>query len=217
MTEVFDVVAALMREQAPTRRFLPDPVDDDTLLALIELASHGGAQRRRRCEFVIVRDPDVRHQLARIYRQGWSLYKRVLRSRADDALVRARQWEADHFEDVPALVVACVRGRRPLFPAVGAASFHAPVFAAVQNLALAAQAAGLGVNVTTLPLWSGWEARRTLRLPRGITPVAVVPVGWPRGRAEVPAVPPLGNLVHLDAYGHQPFRPRHRPARRRMA
>ena len=31
--------------------------------------------------------------------------------------LEARQWEADHFEDVPVIVVACVRGRRPVFPA----------------------------------------------------------------------------------------------------
>jgi nitroreductase len=207
-----------MRAQAPVRRFRDEPVDDETVLALLELASHGAAGRRRRCEFVVVRDPDVRHQLARIYRQGWSIYKRVLRSRSsDDALLAARQWEADHFEDVPVLVVTCIRGRRPVFPAVDAASFYGSAFPAVQNLLLAAQAAGLGASVTTLALWSSWEARRTLGLPRRVTPVAVVPVGWPRGHVPAPAVAPIGNLVHLDRFGHQPFRARPLGARGGMA
>lgn len=198
-----------MRAQHPVRAFRADPVGDDTLLSLLELAGHGAAGRRRRCEFVVVRDPDVRHQLARIYRQGWSIYKRVLRSRSsDDALLAARQWEADHFEDVPVLVVTCVRGRRPVFPAVDAASFYASAFPAVQNLLLAAQATGLGASVTTLALWSSWEARRTLGLPRRVTPVAVVPIGWPRGHESAPPTPPIGNLVHLDRFGHQPFRAR---------
>ena len=48
-----------------------------------------------------------------------------MRSRSsDDALLSARQWEADHFEDVPVIIVACVRGRRPRFPAVNAAAFY---------------------------------------------------------------------------------------------
>ena len=37
----------------------------------------------------------------------------------DDAELEARQWEADHFEDVPVIIVPCVRGRRPCFPAIG--------------------------------------------------------------------------------------------------
>jgi nitroreductase len=203
----FDDVAAVMRAQVPARRLAPDAVSDDTVLALLDLAGRATATSRWRSEFVVVRDPDVRHQLARIYRQGWSIYKRVLRSRSDDdADLAARQWEADHFEDGPVLVVVCVRGRRPVFPAVGAAAFYASAFPAVQNLLLAAQASGLGAGLSTIALWSGWEARRTLGLPRNVTPVAVVPIGHRRGPTTVPAVPPVENLVHLDRFGHQPFR-----------
>ena len=208
-SSTFDEVATLMRAQTAGRRLLNDPIDDATLLSLLELASHATSDRRRRCEFVVVRDPDIRHQLARTYRQGWSIYKRVLRTRShDDAVLEARQWESDHFEDVPALVVACVDGHRPLFPAVGAAAFYASAFPAVQNLLLAAGARGLGASATTLPLWSTWEARRTLGLPGRVTPVAVVALGWPRGGASPRPIPPVGNLIHLDRYGHQPFRAR---------
>ena len=69
--------------------------------------------------------------------------------------------------------------------------------------------AGLGASATTLPLWSAWEARRTLGLPhrsprspswRSAGPAAPAP-GSP---------PPVGNIVHLDRWGHQPFRARPR-------
>jgi nitroreductase len=214
----FDELAAVMREQVPTRRLAPDPIDDDAVLAVLDLASRAGAGNRWRCEFVVVRDPDVRHQLARIYRQGWSVYRRVLRSRSGaDAELEARQWEADHFEDVPVLIVTCVRGRRPVFPAAGAAAFYGAAFPAVQNLLLSAQALGLGAGVTSLALWSSWQARRTLALPRNVTPVAVVPLGRPRGPVEPPAAPPVENLVHLDRFGHQPFRAHARRVIRDMA
>jgi nitroreductase len=204
-------VAEVMRSQAPARRVLPGgEIDDDTVLELLTLASHASDDHRR-CEFVVVRNPEVKHQLARANRQGWSIYKRFLRSRSrEDSLLESRQWLADHFEDVPVIVVACVRGRRPLFPAIGASAFYGSVFPAVQNLLLAARAAGLGAQRTTLPLWSRWEARRTLGLPRGITPVAVIPIGWPRGKPEPARVPPIGNVTHLDRWGHQPYRARPR-------
>jgi nitroreductase len=210
----FDEVASLMRAQTAGRRLRNDPIDDATVLSLLELAAYATPDGRRRCEFVVVRDPDVRHQLARTYRQGWSIYKRVLRSRShDDDALEARQWESDHFEDVPVIVVACVYGRRPIFPAVGAAAFYASAFPAVQNLLLAAGARGLGASATTLPLWSAWEARRTVGLPRDVTPVAVVALGWPRGGGSPNRTPPIGNMVHLDRFGHQPFRARPRPLR----
>jgi nitroreductase len=202
-------IAAIMRAQAPVRRLRSDPIDDDTLLTLLDLASHATAGSHRRCEFVVVRDPDIRHQLARAYRQGWSIYRRMLHTAdREDAVVEARQWEADHFEDVPVIVIACVHGRRPMFPAIGAASFYAGALPAVQNLLLAASAIGLGGAASTLALWSGWEARRTLGLPRSVTPVAVIPLGRPRGLPTPAPLPPLGNVVHLDRYGHQPFRGR---------
>jgi nitroreductase len=206
-----------MRTQAAHRRLRNDAIDDDTVLALLDLAAHATTGRTLRCEFLVVRDPDVRHQLARTYRQGWSIYKRFLRTRSrEDALLEDRQWQSDHFEDVPVLVVACMRGRRPLFPAIGAASFFGTAFPSVQNLLLAAAARGLGASATILPLWSAWEARRTLGLPRQVTPISVVALGWPRGAAPVRTggsapSPPVGSLVHLDRWGHQPFRARRDP------
>jgi nitroreductase len=214
----FDVIATVMREQVPARRLAADPIDDATVLAVLDLASRAGAGNRWRCEFVVVRDPDVRHQLARIHRQGWSIYRRFLRTRSgEDAELEARQWEADHFEDVPVLIVPCVRGRRPRFPAAGAAAFYGAAYPAVQNLLLAATALGLGAGVTNLALWSSWQARRTLALPRNVTPVAVVPLGRLRGPVLPPPVPPLENLVHLDRFGHQPFRPNARRSIRDVA
>ncbi len=218
----YEQIASLMRAQSAHRRLRTDPIDDDTVLSLLDLAARATSGRPQRCAFVVVRDPDVRHQLARTYRQGWSIYKRVLRSRwSDDALLEDRQWESDHFEDVPVLIVACMPGRRPLFPAIGAAAFYGGAFPAVQNLLLAAAARGLGASVTTLPLWSVWEARRTLGLPRRVTPVSVVALGWPRGTAprrgsEAPS-PLVGNVVHLDRWGHQPFRARRASGRQDTA
>jgi nitroreductase len=214
----FAELADLMRTQVRARRFVADPIDDETVLTLLELANQASAGNQWRCEYVVVRDPDVRHQLARIYRQGWSIYGRMLRSRSrDDADLEERQWEADHFEDVPVLIVICVRGRRPRFPAAGAVAFDGAAYPPMQNLLLAAHAVGLGAGATNLALWSGWQARRTLALPRRVTPIAVVPLGRPRGSLVAPRLPPIENLVHLDRWGHQPFRVHDRRSNRDVA
>ena len=54
----FDDVAGLMRAQTAGRRLLRTVlVDDATVLELLELAGHATADHRRRCAFVVVRDP----------------------------------------------------------------------------------------------------------------------------------------------------------------
>lgn len=205
-------LADALRLPGGRRRLSREPIDDATVLACLDAALAAAIDDAPRVEFVVVRDPEARHQLARIYRQGWSVYKRRVRREGGD--LTSRQWEADHFEDAPAIVVACTHGGRPLFPAGMAARFYQPVLAAVQNLVVAAHALGLGAHPTMLAVWSVWEARRTLGLPRHVTPIAVVPLGWPQSASPDPvdttgtssaATVSVGTQTHLDRYGHRPF------------
>jgi nitroreductase len=196
----FDEVAARSRALVALSN---EPVDDATVLACLDLAAQATVAAHRRCEFLVLRDGDRKHQLARIYRQGWSVYRRLLRLKGA-AGISVRQWEADHFEDVPVVVVACVYGPRPVFPAFNAARYYASVFPALENLLLAAHSLGLGATITTLPIWSGWQARRTLDLPWSVAPVAVVPLGWPRDPdAGVSPPVPVAGLVHHDHWGNR--------------
>ena len=202
-----------METQRAVRRLLPDPVDDATILRVIELATKAPTgSNLQNWEFVVVRDPDVKHQLARLNRQAWSVYRRLgkRKARKDPStrkIIEAGQWQADHFEEIPVVVVACLHGRSPMFgPPVLATSFYGSVYPAVQNLLLAARGLGLGATLTTLPLWSTSLARRTLGLPGGVTPVAVIPLGWPRGKYGPTTRKPVGEVVHLDRYGNRQFR-----------
>ncbi len=205
-------LAEAMSTQRPIRRLRSDPVDDDIVLRCIELATRAPTgSNRQGWEFVVVRDPEVKHQLARLNRQAWSVYRRLgaKRARREESMgkiVDAVQWQADHFEEVPVVVVPCLHGRAPVFGSpVIAASYYGSIFPAVQNLLLAARAAGLGATLTTLPVWSVTLARRTLGLPGSISPVAVVPMGWPQGGYGPTTRRPVEEVVHVDRYGHQPF------------
>jgi len=201
-----------MRTQRALRRLRPDPVDDALVLRLIELALKAPTGRNaQRWEFVVVRDRGVKAQLARLYRTAWGLYGRLGRrlTASDPKMQRqlkAVQWQAENFEEVPVLVVACLRGLRPVWPSLVVTSYYGSIYPAVQNLLLAARAAGLGAALITLPLWSPWRVRRVLGLPWRVTPCAIVPLGWPLGRYGPTTRRPVGDVVHLDRYGHQPFK-----------
>lgn len=183
-------------------RLRRDPVPDAVLRDCLDAAAAAIADHRARCELVVVVDPDVKHQLARIYRQGWGLYKRLLVRQGTP--VDDRQWEADHFEEVPVVVVGCARGIRPLFPAVGAARFYGAVLPPMQNLLLAARSHGLAAGLSSLPVWSVWQSRRTLQLPGSFTPVALATLGWPLADLPVAAIGRGSRVAALDRHG-RPF------------
>lgn len=201
-----------MSTQRAIRRLKPDPVDDALVLKLIELALKAPTgSNAQNWEFVVVRDRAVKERLGALNRGAWRIYGGIGRylSRNDARMQRlldAVQWQADHFAEVPVIVVACLRGPRLPFPPLAATSFYGSIYPSVQNLLLAARAAGLGAALITLPLWSHFLARRALGLPWNVTPCAVVPLGWPRGRYGPTTRRPVGEVVHLDRYGNQPFK-----------
>lgn len=208
------LLAAMMTQRA-VRRVLPDPVDDAVVLKCIELALRAPTgSNGQNWEFIIVKDQHVKDQLAKRYRQAWVPYGGIARKVAggDESMgkiLRAVQWQVDHFSEIPVLVVPCLRGGRPPYlpsPFVGESSFFGSIYPSVQNLLLAARAMGLGASLITLPLWSVTSARKILGLPLTVTPVCVVPLGWPRGRYGPTTRKPVGQVVHLDRYGARAWR-----------
>jgi nitroreductase len=198
--------------QRSIRRLKPDPVDDELVIRLIELALKaptGGNQQN--WEFVVVKDRAVKERLGRLNRAAWRIYGGIGRVALRDqpAMLRildAVDWQAQHFAEIPVVVVACLRGIRLAFPPIAASSYYGSIYPSVQNLLLAARAADLGAGVITLPLWSTWFARRALALPWNVTPCAVVPLGWPKGRYGPTTRKPVGEVVHVDRFGNRPFK-----------
>jgi nitroreductase len=215
MGETYDFSMPLveaMQTQRAVRRLESRPVDDALLRHLIELALKAPTgSNAQNWEFVVVRDRALVARLARRNRQAWRFYSAIGRRLArDDAkmlrLLDAVQWQADHFEEIPVLVVACLRGLRPFWPPVAATSYYGSIFPAVQNLLLAARAVGLGAALITLPLWSTLSVRRILGLPWNVSPCAVVPLGWPRGRYGPTTRKPVGEVVSIDRYGNRAWK-----------
>jgi nitroreductase len=202
-----------MRTQRAIRRLKPDPVDNALVLKLIELALKAPTgSNAQNWEFIVVRDPAVKAKLGRLNRMAWNIYggigRRMVQRSGDQRMGKildAVQWQADHFEEIPVIVVACLRGVIPPWPPVAATSTYGSIYPSVQNLLLAARAAGLGAALITLPLWSKWLARRALGLPWTISPCAVIPLGWPKGRYGPTTRRPVGEVVSLDRYGNRAF------------
>ena len=70
--------------------------------------------------------------------------------------------------------------------------------AAIQNIHLAAYSLGLGT------CWVGAfkeeEARQVLKIPQGIRPVAIIPVGYPAESPQPRSRRPINQIVHYETY-----------------
>jgi nitroreductase len=202
-----------MRTQRAIRRLKTDPVDDALVRRLIELALKAPTgSNAQNWEFIVVRDPEVKARLGRQNRRAWRLYgglgRRISRNDAKmQKVLDAVQWQADHFEEIPVIVVACLRGGlRFGFPPMLPSSYYGSIYPSVQNLLLAARAAGLGAALITLPLWSSFAARRILGCPWNVQPCAVIPLGWPLGRYGPTSRRPVEDVVSVDRYGNRAWR-----------
>jgi len=200
-----------MMTQRAIRRVKPDPVDDAIVTKCIELALRAPTgSNGQNWEFIVVKDQRVKDKLGKRYRMGWSAYGALgERAAAGDEsmlkILRSVKWQVEHFSEIPVLVIPCLRGgmRLPYVPTpfVGETSYFGSIYPSVQNLLLAARAMGLGASLITMPLWSVTAARKTLGLPLSVTPICVIPLGWPKGRYGPTTRKPVEDVVHLDSYG----------------
>src|SRR5947199_3579462 len=131
-----------MLTQRAVRRLLPDPVDDAIVLRCIELALKAPTgSNGQNWEFVVVKDRARKAALARQNRRSWSIYGRIgrMQSRGDESQQRildAVQWQADHFEEIPVLVVPCLRGNHVPFvpiPPMANPSNYGPILPSRQT------------------------------------------------------------------------------------
>ncbi len=201
-----------MTTQRAIRRLLPDQVDDEVLkrcLSLAIKAPTGG--NLQGWQWIVVRDAKVKAALGRQNKLAWNVYGRVGQmvsarlARADRdkqrRMIAAVDHQAEHWDEIPVIIVACIKGMSWPVPWIYRSSRYGSIYPAVQNLLLAARAEGLGAALTTLPLWNRVAARRILGLPWNVEPVAVVPMGWPRGTYGPTTRAPIEAITHLDRYG----------------
>lgn len=204
-----------MRTQRAVRRLHPDPVAHDVLLPLLELSLKAPTSSNTQdWSYLVVEDREQKARIGRLYGKLYRLFNPIVErmARGDERELRGMrpgQWQAEHFDELPVLVIPCYRRglkHKPVGrPQIAVSSFYGSVFPAVQNLLLECRAVGLGASLQTLPIWYVPAARRILGLPRNVTPVCVIPIGWAKGRYGPTTRRPIGEVVHLDRYGNQPF------------
>lgn len=178
-----------LSHQRAVRRFTDEPVDDALVERVLTAATHAPSARNiQPWRFIVIRDQHTKAALGTIFDElGQQMYG---------------QAAPDHtpWRDLPVLVAVCSEyafGRGES----GLAALGASIYPAVQNLLLAAQAAGLGSVLTTR--WKAKEdaVRPLLGLPETMTVHAILPLGWPDRRYGRNHRQPVSEVTFRERFG----------------
>lgn len=174
---------------------LTRPVEPAVIQECLEIAVQapiGGDTARY--HFVVVTDAAKRAALADLYRRGLAeIYppprmEQVRRTKP--TLASSVMHLAEHFHEIPVLIVPCMAARdgfAALGPEAGPASFYGSIVPATWSLMLALRSRGLGSTLTTSHLRYAREAADLLGIPPDITQTALVPVAYLSGTTLRPA------------------------------
>jgi nitroreductase len=192
------------------RRLDQREVPEELLVKLIEAANQApSGSNMQNGRWIIVRDKEVKQQLADMNRQAVEAYltplidnpgslphqSEVKRKRMVDAVV----WQKDHMHEVPALIIACMEFGQKVTSEM-AAMGGGSIWPGVQNLLLAARALGLGAAPTTLALGNRKLVSEVLNLPESMAAYCLIPVGYPLGKFGPVTRKPLDDILNFDRW-----------------
>lgn len=204
-----------MRTQRAVRRLRTDPVDLDLVYELLELSLKAPTSSNSQdWVYIVVTDRAQKERLGRLYvplfKALQPLIRRGAKTDQERRAMAPGEWQVEHFADIPVFVIPCYRSnlkhRASGWPQLSVSSFYGSVYPAVQNLLLSCRAVGLGASLQTLPIAITPFASRVLGLPRNLSPVCVIPIGWAKGKYGPTTRAAIDDVVHIDRYGNQPRR-----------
>ncbi len=208
------------------RHLKPDPVPEALITKVIDAAiraSSGG--NTQHWSFIVVRDAEVKRQLAALYRRASDYASAVYSSRPKPEHLTDEQFRQflansgylwDHLADAPVILVPCLLTREPperaSLPEVAQARYDAhlanlqrisgsSIYPAIQNIILACRALGLGTVITTNHILYEDEVKAVLGVPDNVATFALMPIGYPTRKYGPLTRKPVAEVTFADRWG----------------
>ena len=167
-----------IRNRRSIRAFKAKPIPDEKLFKILDAAHWApSAGNLQPWEFIIVKDQKLKEELA-----------------------IAAVWQMFIAEASVVIVVCANQVRSARRYGSRGRDFYSIFDAALatQNLLLAAHAEGLGA--CAVGAFDEEAVREILKIPAGVRPVLVIPIGYPDEKPEVPERYELERLTHYNRY-----------------
>lgn len=196
------------------RRFSDRAVDDaliEKVLATANMAPSGS--NAQPWEFVVVRAPEKRREIRRLYEEVWGPYKesaiirgrKELSARAIKALKTGDEFAAS-LSIVPVHILVFLDRPKMRVERGSAEDQHnfgatyGSMFPAIELLMLSARALGLGTAMTTMLSNREPETRALFGVPEQYQLITLIPMGYPADGFKRPYRKPVWPRIHLERW-----------------
>jgi nitroreductase len=184
-------------------------VEREVLLECLQLAVQAPtASNRQNWRWVVVTEPELKAQVADLYRQAAIPYLSESLAAAegeggqDKRVFDSALYLAENMEKAPAFVIPCIEEDLAEMEGTGAIVAMGSIAQAAWSFQLALRARGLGSTWTTLHLRHAKEVADLLEIPAGVTQVSLIPVAYTKGTDFKPAKrPPVTEITHWNRWG----------------
>ncbi len=158
---------------------LTRPVAPEVIERCLDLAIQApSGSDRQSWQFVVITAPELKMGLADLYRQSYARYRASGPAGPVTPVQSSADYLAEHFHEVPVLVLFCYEGRVEQSNLATQAGLYGSILPAAWSFMLALRARGLGAAWTTLHLRYEQEAAQLLGLPPSLTQAALLPVAY---------------------------------------
>lgn len=168
----------IFRARRSIRAFTQEDVSEEDLMKILEAARWApSAGNIQPWEFIVVRRPEIKRDIARA-----ALNQTFIEEASVVIVVCADEIRSGRVYGSRGTNLYCIQDTA----------------AAVENMLLAACALGLGS--CWVGAFSEDEVRRVLKIPRGLRPIAIIPLGHPAERPSPPRKRPLKEIIHYETF-----------------
>src|SRR5215213_75566 len=184
---------------------LTRPVEPEVIERCLELAAQAPTgSNRQSWHFVVITEPDLRLGIADLYRKSYARYVTSRSSGPATPVQSSSDYLAEHFHEVPVLVLFCYEGRVEQAGLAAQAGLYGSILPAAWSFMLALRARGLGSAWTTLHLPYEQETAQLLGLPASLTQAALLPVAYFLGDDFQPAKrTPIAERTSWNSWGQR--------------
>jgi len=199
-------ILGLFKNRRSVRDYSLREVSNKVLFEILEAARWApSAHNAQPWRFIVVRDPDVKRELAKAMASRWDkdMSKNGVPLENRQSLIRT---SVKRFTNAPILIIVCLTmegmdkypdERRQKIEYIMAVQ---SVAVAIENMLLAAHAKGLGSCWFCAPLFCQDVVRKVLRVPRYVEPQALVTLGYSAEWLEPPPRKLLQKIVYQDRW-----------------
>jgi nitroreductase len=206
-------VFEIMHSLRTMRRLKPDPVP----VAMIEKILDAGirapsGQNTQPWAFLVLRDAEAKEFFGSRYHY-WlqTRFGDMLPDDSDDSswakTIRTAMHLGEHMHEVPVILAVCGKRDWPFVVPKESRLGKAPpsygsVYPCVQNILLACRALGLGASLTTMHQMFEEEMCEHFGIPDEFGVVAVIPIGFPKGKFGPVSRRPASEITYYDHWGN---------------